>query len=127
MRNLIFTIVGLVSGFAVCGQTAAASIPPQVMEQTPTLAPMLKRVLPAVVNIIAEGEVDVASNPLLTDPFFRRFFDLPQQPQKSTSVGSGVIVDAKKGYIVTNDHVIGGANKITVRLGDDREFEAKLV
>jgi serine protease Do/serine protease DegQ len=66
-------------------------------------------------------------NPLLQDPFFRRFFGLPDQPEPQLSAGSGVIVDAAKGYVLTNHHVIRGARKIMVTLKDRRQFEAKLV
>lgn len=94
----------------------------------PSLAPMLKPVMPAVVNISVTGEVEV-HNPLMDDPFFRRFFDVPDQPQEREfqSVGSGVIVDAAKGYVITNNHVVKDAKEIKVRLSDDREFEAKLI
>jgi Do/DeqQ family serine protease len=94
----------------------------------PSLAPMLKPVMPAIVNISVTGEVEVR-NPLMDDPFFRRFFDVPDQPQEREfqSVGSGVIIDAAKGYVVTNNHVVKDAKEIKVRLSDDREFEAKLI
>ncbi len=94
----------------------------------PSLAPMLKPVMPAIVNISVTGEVAVR-NPLMDDPFFRRFFDAPDQPQEREfqSVGSGVIVDAGKGYVITNNHVVKDAKEIKVRLSDDREFDAKLI
>ncbi|HEY9547844.1 MAG TPA: DegQ family serine endoprotease [Solimonas sp.] len=94
----------------------------------PSLAPMLKPVMPAIVNISVTGEVEV-HNPLMDDPFFRRFFNAPDQPQEREfqSVGSGVIVDAGKGYVITNNHVVKDAKEIKVRLNDDREFDAKLV
>src|SRR5690606_4398474 len=71
-----------------------------------------------------------ARNPLLEDPFFRRFFDAPQfvpRERQFQSAGSGVIVDAKNGYIITNAHVIENADEITVTLLDDRQFKAKIV
>src|SRR3569833_2743736 len=70
----------------------------------PSLAPMLQQVLPAVVNISSRGRVRVADNPLLQDPFFRRFFGEPEAPRErmTQSLGSGVIVDAKNGYVLTN-------------------------
>jgi len=96
-----------------------------------SLAPMLENVLPAVVNIATKTQVQVHSNPLFNDPFFRRFFNLPQslpQPErKSHSAGSGVVVDAEKGYVLTNDHVIRNANEITVTLRDKRSFKAEIV
>ncbi|MEJ2060912.1 MAG: DegQ family serine endoprotease [Gammaproteobacteria bacterium] len=110
-------------------QAAIAPLPPMVNDQgEPSLAPMLKKVLPAVVNIATQG-VEKVQNPLMQDPFFRRFFNLPDMPQerKVESLGSGVIIDAKKGYIVTNNHVIANANQITVNLRDGRQFKAKLI
>jgi serine protease DegQ len=100
----------------------------------PTLAPMLKRASPGVVNISVEGTVQVqngGNNPLFSDPFFRRFFNLPTNPKPLTehvhAVGSGVVYDASHGYILTNYHVIQDANKIQVTLNDGRELPATLV
>lgn len=95
----------------------------------PTLAPMLEQVTPAVVNISTRGRVQVQGNPLLQDPFFRRFFNLPEQPshRDTQSLGSGVIVDAANGYILTNNHVIDKAIEITVTLQDGRRLNATLV
>lgn len=97
--------------------------------QLPTLSPMLKRTMPAVVNIATSGRVKVRQSPLFNDPFFRRFFEVPDQPRerKTSSLGSGVIVDAKKGYIITNNHVIAKADEISVTLKDGRSFKAELV
>ena len=95
----------------------------------PTLAPMLERVTPAVVNIATRGRVQVRENPLLSDPFFRRFFDLPapRRERPTQSLGSGVIVDAAQGYVVTNHHVIAKAQEISVTLRDGRALPATLV
>jgi Do/DeqQ family serine protease len=96
----------------------------------PSLAPMLKEVMPAVVNISVTAKVEL-QNPLMQDPFFRRFFGAPEQLQpqerEAQSIGSGVIVDAVKGYVLTNNHVVEQADTVTVRLSDDREFVAKVV
>ena len=94
----------------------------------PSLAPMLKRASPAVVNIATRGTVQ-EQNPLLNDPFFRRFFDVPNTPRQREfqSAGSGVIVDAKNGYIITNAHVVENATDITVQLLDNRSLKAKVV
>ncbi len=107
-----------------------ASLPAGVNGQPlPTLAPMLAETTPAVVNIAATGHVNVRQNPLMLDPFFRHFFALPQQPrrQQTQSLGSGVIVDAAHGYVLTNNHVIEQADKISVKLRDGRIFDAKLL
>jgi len=103
---------------------ARADLPPG----TPTLAPMLKEAMPAVVNISITSKMEM-QNPLMQDPFFRRFFEMPDQPQEreAQAIGSGVVVDAAKGYVITNHHVVEQADTIKVRLNDDRVLEAKLI
>jgi len=93
------------------------------------LPEMLKTVVPGIVNISTRTLIRYEENPLLKDPFFRHFFDIPNVPleREQQSLGSGVIVDARKGYIVTNNHVINKADKITVTLQDGQNFEAILV
>jgi serine protease Do/serine protease DegQ len=95
----------------------------------PSLAPVLKKAMPAVVNISTKTHIEIAENPLMQDPFFRHFFGIPNQPRQreSSSLGSGVIVDARRGYILTNNHVIHKADEITVTLRDGRQLSAKLV
>ncbi|MDH3221785.1 MAG: DegQ family serine endoprotease [Gammaproteobacteria bacterium] len=98
----------------------------------PTLAPMLKQVNPAVVNISTYSKRETQYNPLLNDPFFRRFFDLPEQPdpgrqlpeKRQQSAGSGVIVDARAGIVMTNYHVIRDADEVQVSLIDGRNLKA---
>ncbi len=111
-----------------------ATMPPAVGDTPlPTLAPMIRKVSPAVVNIATRGTVHERGpqSPLLDDPFFRRFFEAP--PDSGTrerpfqSAGSGVIVDAKSGYIVTNAHVVENAHEITVTLQDGRDLKAEVV
>ena len=99
----------------------------------PSLAPMIRRVSPSVVSIGIQGTVREQGprNPLLEDPFFRRFFNVPPdagaRERPFQSAGSGVVVDAKQGYIITNAHVVENARDITVTLSDQREFTAKLI
>lgn len=98
----------------------------------PSLAPIVKRASPAVVNIATRGTVaDRAQrNPLLDDPFFRRFFDAPDQGPRQRqfqSAGSGVVVDAKQGLIITNAHVVENATEITVTTLEGRDFKATVV
>ena len=93
----------------------------------PTLAPILDKVTPAVVNIAVLQKSPEEQNPLLRDPFFRRFFGGPQQAEPQVAAGSGVIVDAKKGYVITNAHVVKDAREILVTLRDNRRLPAKLV
>ncbi|MEW5757815.1 MAG: DegQ family serine endoprotease [Pseudomonadota bacterium] len=121
---LVFTALLL---FTSSAQSAIPLFGGQQEKQS--LAPMLKGVMPAVVNISTKSRVQVQENPLFNDPFFRRFFDIPNMPREreSQSLGSGVIIDAKQGHIITNHHVIKGADEITVTLRDRREFEAKLI
>jgi Do/DeqQ family serine protease len=94
----------------------------------PSLAPVLKEVTPSVVNVYTQTRVRVRS-PLLDDPFFRRFFNVPDAPRErvSQSLGSGVIVDAENGYVLTNNHVIARADEIAVGLKDGRSLEAKVI
>ena len=94
----------------------------------PSLAPMLESVTPAVVNISTRGPMPRA-NPLMEDPFYRYFFGPREQPTEAPpqSLGSGVIVDASEGLIVTNHHVIDNASQILVTLNDGREEIAQLV
>ena len=95
----------------------------------PSLAPMLKRTTPGVVNIATTGTVRIQENPLFNDPFFRHFFEQPSRPleRKTQSLGSGVIVNAQKGYIITNNHVIDKADVIKVTLRNGESYEAKLI
>ena len=92
----------------------------------PTLAPLLAKVTPAVVNISVRSRVPMEQNPLFRDPFFRRFFDLPR-PEPQRSAGSGVIINARQGYVLTNNHVIQNADEIVVTLEDRRRVTARLV
>ncbi|CAO3372416.1 HtrA protease/chaperone protein / Serine protease (Protease DO) (EC 3.4.21.-) [Azospirillum argentinense] len=106
---------------------AAAALPAGVTGVT-TIAPMLEQVTPAVVNIAVLSRAPQAENPLLRDPFFRRFFNVPeQQARPQVSAGSGVIVDARRGYVITNAHVVENAQEIAVTLKDRRRLRAKLV
>jgi serine protease Do/serine protease DegQ len=103
----------------------ALGFAPAATAQTPSgqasLAPMLKQVTPAVVNIAVTSTVEI-DNPL------RRFFgEMEPVEQEVQSIGSGVIVDATKGYVLTNHHVVKDADTIKVRLSDDRIFDAKLI
>jgi serine protease DegQ len=108
---------------------SAGAIPNAVDGQPlPSLAPMLERVVPAVVNISSKTRVRVR-NPFADDPFFRQFFGMQNLPREriEQSLGSGVIIDAAKGYVVTNNHVVEGADDIAVTLHDGRTLKAHLV
>jgi Do/DeqQ family serine protease len=111
-----------------------AAMPPVISESgVPTLAPMIRKVSPTVVNIATRGTIRErgTQNPLLDDPFFRRFFDVPPdtgpRARPFQSAGSGVIFDAHSGYIVTNAHVVENASEITVTLQDGRDLKAEII
>ena len=116
----------------LCMATAAqAALPAYADGQAlPSLAPMLERSMPAVVNISTSTNIMVSDNPLMQDPVFRQFFDIPNQQlrrQQRNSLGSGVIIDSKQGLVLTNNHVIDKADTIMVTLNDGRQLAAKLV
>jgi serine protease DegQ len=95
----------------------------------PSLAPVLEKVTPAVVNISTTTLNRDIESPLFNDPFFRHFFSIPSRPKlkKNQSLGSGVIINAEKGYVVTNHHVIDKAVEIFVTLQDGRELKGELI
>jgi len=124
------TIIPLIAtaSLLLAGQ-AGGTLPAAIDgERLPSLAPVLEHVTPSVVNIYTQTRVRIRS-PLLDDPFFRRFFNVPDVPRErvSQSLGSGVIVDADKGYVLTNNHVISGSTEISVTLADGRSFEAEVI
>ena len=94
-----------------------------------TMAPLLERITPGVVNIAVRARVQRQASPLLDDPFFRRFFELPEVPRSREvlSAGSGVIIDGDRGYVLTNSHVVADAQEIQVTLKDRRSFPARMV
>ena len=130
MKYLVLAVIAAL--VAVSARIDAQPVIPVAAEASPrpSLAPLLKRVTPAVVNISVTATSQSADNPLVLDPFLRRFFDLPAQPSRplqKQAVGSGVIVDAAKGYVLTNHHVVENAQEISVTLTDGRTAKADLV
>jgi len=127
VRVVIACVVIVASTVNLAAAARAASV------GLPSLAPVIKAVSPAVVNIATRGTLTerLGVNPMLDDPYWRRFFNLPEggavRQREFQSAGSGVIVDAKNGYIVTNRHVIENASEITVTLLDDRHFQATVI
>lgn len=107
---------------------AGAPIPLADGAPVQTLAPVVSRITPGVVGISVRGRVR-EDNPLLQDPMFRRFFNLQQQPveRETQATGSGVIVDAAQGYVMTNAHVVENASSIEVTTKDNRRLTAKLI
>ncbi|MEQ8652069.1 MAG: trypsin-like peptidase domain-containing protein [Kiloniellales bacterium] len=134
-RFLIFSVVGALLSAVVGGaQTPYA----HEGDDLPTLAPLMKAVTPGVVNIASRGFIPIERNPLFKDPAIRRFLDdprlrrylnLPDRPsgREARSVGSGVIVDADEGHVLTNHHLIEHAEEIDVILSDGRSVSAELL
>jgi Do/DeqQ family serine protease len=134
LRNAVATSTAIVSlallGTALTAAMASAALPAMLDDQPmPSLAPLVKGASPAVVSIATKGTVSASRNPLMDDPLFRRFFGVPpQQRQREVrSAGSGVIIDAKNGYIITNHHVVENADEIEIFLLDERSIEAEVI
>lgn len=131
MIKQLTTTMLLGAGLAL-SHASLAALPTVVGDQSmPTLAPLVRQASPAVVSIATRGMVNAPANPLMDDPVFRRFFGVPPQQQQRRrevrSAGSGVIVDAKNGYVLTNHHVIANADEIEVVLEDNRNLKATVV
>ncbi len=132
--NSFRSLMAALTAAIMLSGTAHATLPtPTEGAPMPSLAPVVKRAEPAVVSIAVRGTIreQQQRNPLFDDPFFRRFFDVqpdtrPRERQFQ-SAGSGVIVDAKNGYILTNYHVVENGNDIAITLPDDRTFHAKVL
>ena len=128
-----FALLLATFGFAAAPTLAQLPLPrqsaPGLSGALPSLAPVVNQTAAGVVNISTMSRGNDADNPMFNDPFFRRFFGAPDRPQQreAQASGSGVIVDAAKGYVLTNHHVVKGATKIVVTLKDRREFTAKLI
>jgi Do/DeqQ family serine protease len=124
LRNCAFATVAL-----PLSATAQLPVADAQGRELPSLAPLIEEVSPAVVNIATRGTVEVQRHPFADDPFFRRFFEGPGSPREreTQSLGSGVILDAGNGIILTNHHVIRNADEITVRTHDEREYEATVI
>jgi serine protease Do len=117
----------LVLFLAVSWSEVPAQTPDLRTGQIPTLAPVVKETTPAVVNISVHARVR-EDNPLYRDPVFREFFDLPRQLEKEVqATGSGVIVDAERGYVLTANHVVAQISSAQVTTRDGRKFAARLV
>jgi len=133
--TLALVLVLGVAPAAAAGQqpATAAAESNRTVAPLPSLAPMIKRVAPAVVSIGIQGTIRQQGqrNPMFDDPFFRRFFNVPPdsgvRERPFQSAGSGVVIDAQQGYIITNAHVVENAREITVTLADERQVPAKVV
>jgi Do/DeqQ family serine protease len=123
----ILLCLGALAGTVHKAAAQDRRVPASPAELRLSYAPIVQRVQPAVVNVYAAKMVQ-NHNPFMDDPIFRRFFGVPggQQEQLQRSLGSGVMVDPS-GLVVTNVHVIEGADQVKVSLSDKREFEAEIV
>ncbi|HUC70738.1 MAG TPA: Do family serine endopeptidase [Stellaceae bacterium] len=119
---------GLVAAAAAVPARAGAPIPEIGGTPVTSVAGVVSRITPGVVGVSVRGEVREA-NPLAQDPLFRQFFNLRDRPieRETEAVGSGVIVDAGRGYVLTNSHVVDNAARIEVTTKDNRRFAAKLI
>lgn len=125
LRPILLTLIIIGTLLPWC--PAAAQIPDLGSGRVPTLAPLVREVTPAVVNISVCGRVK-EDNPLYRDPFFREFFDLPRQLEREVqATGSGVIVDAQRGYILTANHVVAQISTAQITTKDGRRFSARLI
>ncbi|EAQ36911.1 Trypsin-like serine protease [Nitrobacter sp. Nb-311A] len=125
LRPILLTLIIIGTLLPWC--PAAAQIPDLGSGRVPTLAPLVREVTPAVVNISVRGRVK-EDNPLYRDPFFREFFDLPRQLEREVqATGSGVIVDAQRGYILTANHVVAQISTAQITTKDGRRFSARLI
>ncbi|WP_029355741.1 DegQ family serine endoprotease [Bosea sp. 117] len=134
--NLLFALLFAASLAVPAAQAETPRVPTSRAEIGLSFAPVVAQTAPAIVNVYAEKTVQQRRNPLMDDPFFRRFFGGPGGPggpgfstpneRVQRSLGSGVIVGAA-GIVVTNNHVIDGADEIRVSLADKREFEAEIM
>lgn len=129
-KNQLLSALALSVGLSLTTSwSMAAALPAQVPGEAviPSLAPMLEKVLPAVVSVKVEGTA--AQSQRVPEELKKYFGDEApdQQAQPFEGLGSGVVIDAAKGYILTNNHVISQADKISVQMNDGREFDAKLI
>ena len=127
LRSLFLAIL-ISFATALLGASAQERrVPSSSNEVRLSYAPIVQRVAPAVVNVYAARMIAVR-NPFFDDPIFRRFFGMPggSGEQVQRSLGSGVLIDPA-GLVVTNNHVIEGADQVKVSLADKREFEAEMV
>ncbi|WP_436216476.1 trypsin-like peptidase domain-containing protein [Bradyrhizobium sp. LjRoot220] len=128
MNRIILTALGAIIGALLLTTPASGQIPGlKAGGAVPTLAPLVREVTPAVVNISVHGRVR-QDNPLYRDPLFREYFDVPKHLEKEiNATGSGVIVDAIRGYVLTNNHVVEQVTSVQITTRDGRRLSAKVI
>ena len=129
---MFLTLYAIQMGLPILPKPESVLLPTNSAHATqfeqPSFAPLVSRAAPAVVNIAVVHPSPLSQNPLLRDPFFRHFFGVSDEDlQPQLAVGTGVIVDAQRGLIVTNYHMVEEALGVAVRLADDRQFRATIV
>ena len=113
--------------FVILASPSLGQVPDSIGGKVTTLAPLVREITPSVVNISVHGRVK-EDNPLYRNPSFREFFDGPHGPEQEVqAVGSGVVVDAQNGYVLTANHVVAKVSTAQVTTKDGRRFLAKLV
>src|SRR5215204_5064722 len=113
--------------FVILASPSLGQVPDSIGGKVTTLAPLVREITPSVVNISVHGRVKEDS-PFYRDPSFREYFDGPHGPEQEVqAVGSGVIVDAQNGYVLTANHVVAKVSNAQVTTKDGRRFVAKLV
>lgn len=133
-----FTVFLFMAVSAILGGVVSRMVPPQSADTSAprvlagpaedSLAPLVRKTAPAVVNIAVLQPSPAEQNPLLQDPFFRRYFGVPDAAlQPAMAAGSGVIVDGQRGFVITNFHVVRNAQAIEVTLKDGRKLRADLL
>ena len=127
-NRVVAAALTILLGAALAATPASGQIPNlRTGGMVPTLAPLVREVTPAVVNIAVRGKIR-QDNPLYRDPLFREFFDVPKQLEKEiNATGSGVIVDAHKGFVLTNNHVVDQVASVQIKTKDGRQFSAKVI
>jgi serine protease Do len=126
LPRAVHCILAMICSLALVSPSVA-QMPELSRGKVPTLAPLVREVTPSVVNISAQGRVK-EDNPFYRDPLFREYFDVPEQlERKIQAVGSGVIVDAQSGYVLTANHVVAQVSTVQVTTKDGRSFAAKLM
>jgi serine protease Do len=128
VKRFLASLVPALAGAAILVVPAAGQIPNmRAGGAVPTLAPLVREVTPAVVNIAVHGKIR-QDNPLYRDPLFREFFNVPKQFEKEiNATGSGVIVDAQRGYVLTNNHVVEQVAQVQIKTKDGRPFSARVI
>lgn len=131
VRPMAITLATVMSISACALHGAGFSKEDTLTDAMPTLAPMLERVLPGVVSIAVDGQLSAEEMLLLRDPEFRRMFGLPKRVQpeerRFLAQGSGIVIDAATGTIITTHHLVDGAEKISVTLADARRLSGRMI